>query len=92
MTGCRDEKSDLLADSHNGLNRWKNYFPQLSNLLSISHVRQIDIHTAEALEPDPSPALHSMNRVTCSAFSLSLCTTQFKRFDPLEPSFQVGVV
>jgi hypothetical protein len=36
-------------------------------------------------------ALHSTNRVICSAFSLGLCTTQFKRFDLLEPSVQVGI-
>jgi hypothetical protein len=39
------------ADSHNILNRWKNY----SQLLNVSDVRQIEIHTAEPLVPDPSP-------------------------------------
>jgi hypothetical protein len=33
-------------------------------------------------------ALHSTNRATCSAFSLS----QFKRFNPLEPFVQLSVV
>jgi hypothetical protein len=37
-------------------------------------------------------ALHSTNGDTCSACSLGLCTTQFKRVGPLEPSVQVGVV
>jgi hypothetical protein len=42
-----DEKGDLLADSHNNLKGWKNYFSQLLN------VRQIEIHRAEPLVPDP---------------------------------------
>jgi hypothetical protein len=49
-----DEKGDLLADSHNILNRWKNYFSQLLNVHRVSDVRQIEIHTAEPLVPDPS--------------------------------------
>jgi hypothetical protein len=44
----------LLADSHNILNRWKNYFSQLLNVHRISDVRQIEIQTAEPLVPDPS--------------------------------------
>jgi hypothetical protein len=50
----KDEKGDLLADSHNILNRWKNYFSQLLNVHRVSDVRQINIHTAEPLVPDPS--------------------------------------
>jgi hypothetical protein len=50
----KDENGDLLADSHNILNRWKNYFSQLLNVLGVSDVRQIEIHTAEPLVPDPS--------------------------------------
>jgi hypothetical protein len=30
----KDENSDLLADSHNVVNRWKNYFSQLLNVHS----------------------------------------------------------
>jgi hypothetical protein len=48
MTGCQDINSDLLADFHNVLNRWKNY-TLLSNLHNVSDVRQIDIHTAVPL-------------------------------------------
>jgi hypothetical protein len=51
----KDENSDQLADSHNILNRWKNYFSQLLNVHRASDVRQIEIHTAEPLVPDPSP-------------------------------------
>jgi hypothetical protein len=42
----KDENGDLLADSHNILNRWKDYVSQLLNMHS---VRQIEIHTAEQL-------------------------------------------
>jgi hypothetical protein len=49
----KDENGDLLADSHNILNRWKNYFSQLLNLHRVSDVRQIEIHTAEPLVADP---------------------------------------
>jgi hypothetical protein len=53
----KDENGDLLADSHNILNRWNNYFSQLLNVHRVSDVRQIKIHTrtAEPLVPDPSP-------------------------------------
>jgi hypothetical protein len=40
----KDENSDL-ADSHNILNRWKNYFSQLLNAHRVSIVRQTEIHT-----------------------------------------------
>jgi hypothetical protein len=36
------ETGDLLSDSHNILNRWKNYF---SELLNVSYVRHIEVHT-----------------------------------------------
>jgi hypothetical protein len=39
----KDENGDLLADSHSILNRWKNYFSQLLNLLRVSNVMQIEI-------------------------------------------------
>jgi hypothetical protein len=44
----KDENGDLLANSHNILNR-------LLNVHRVSDVRQIEIHTAEPLVPDPSP-------------------------------------
>jgi hypothetical protein len=49
-----DENGDLLADFHNILNRWKNYFPQLLNVHRVSDVRQTEIHTAEPFVLDPS--------------------------------------
>jgi hypothetical protein len=51
----KDRNGDLLADSHNILNRWKNYFSQLFRVLRVSEVRQIEIHMAEPLVPYPSP-------------------------------------
>jgi hypothetical protein len=49
-----DENGDLLADSHNILNRWKSYFTQLLNVHNITTVRPIEIRTAEPLVPGPS--------------------------------------
>jgi hypothetical protein len=50
----KDENSDLLADSHNILKRWKNCFSQVLNVHNVSDVRQIEICTAEPLVPGPS--------------------------------------
>jgi hypothetical protein len=50
----KDENGDLFADSHNILNRWKNYFSQLLNVHNVSDVRYIEVHTADALVPGPS--------------------------------------
>jgi hypothetical protein len=51
----KDENGDLLAGSHSILNRWKNFISQLLNVHRVSDVRQIEIHTAESLVPEPSP-------------------------------------
>jgi hypothetical protein len=48
------ENGDLLADSHNILNRRKKYFSQILNAHDVSDVRQIEVHTAEPLVPGPS--------------------------------------
>jgi hypothetical protein len=50
----KDENGDLFVDSHNILKRWKKYFSHLLNLHNVSDVRQIEVHTAEPLVPDPS--------------------------------------
>jgi hypothetical protein len=50
----KDENGDLLADSHNILNRWKNYFSQLLKVHNVSNVRRIEVHMAEPLVSDPS--------------------------------------
>jgi hypothetical protein len=38
-----DWNGDLLADSHNILNRWKKHYSQLLNAYRVSDVRQIEI-------------------------------------------------
>jgi hypothetical protein len=51
----KEENGDLFADSHNILNRWKNYgTSQLLNVHNVSDVRQIEVHKAEPLVPGPS--------------------------------------
>jgi hypothetical protein len=50
----KDENGDLLADSHNILNRCKNYFSQLLNVHNVSDVRQIEVHMAEPSVPGSS--------------------------------------
>jgi hypothetical protein len=50
----REENGDLLEDSYNILNKWKNYFFYLLNEHNVSDVRQIEIHTAEPLVSDTS--------------------------------------
>jgi hypothetical protein len=50
----KDKNDDLFVDSHNILNRWKNYFSQLLNVHNVSDVRQIEAYTAEPLVPAPS--------------------------------------
>jgi hypothetical protein len=49
-----DERSTLLADPHNILNRWKNYFCQLLNVHGAGDVRQTEMHTAEPFVPESS--------------------------------------
>jgi hypothetical protein len=43
----------MLTDPHSIFNRWKNIFNQVLNVHGV-HVRQMDIHTAEPLVPEPS--------------------------------------
>ena len=50
----KDEKSDLVSDSHSILDRWRNHFSQLLNLHGVNDVRQTEIQTAEPLMPEPS--------------------------------------
>jgi hypothetical protein len=50
----KDEKDDLVADSHSILARWRNNFFQLLNVHGVNDVRQTEIHTAEPLVPEPS--------------------------------------
>ena len=50
----KDERGDLVADSHIIMTRWKNYFSQLFNVHGAKDVRQEEIHTAEPLVPEQS--------------------------------------
>jgi len=50
----KDEKGDLVADSHSIVARWKKYFSQLFNVHGVKDVGQAEIHTAEQLVPEPS--------------------------------------
>jgi hypothetical protein len=48
----KDENGALLADSHNVLNKWKDYVCQLLNVHRVSDISPIEIHTTEPLIPD----------------------------------------
>ena len=50
----KDEKGDLVADSHGIVVRWRKSFSQLFNVHGIKDVGQAEIHTAETLVPEPS--------------------------------------
>jgi hypothetical protein len=68
----KGENGDLLADSTSILNRWKNYSQLLVlNVHMVIDVRQIGMHTAEPLVPDPSP------------FEVEIAIAKLKRYKPL---------
>jgi len=50
----KDEKEDMVADSHSILVRWRNHFFQLLNVHGFNVVTHAEIHTAELLVPDSS--------------------------------------
>ena len=50
----KNEKGDLVADSHSIVARWRNYFSQLFNMHWVKDVGQVEIHTVESLVPEPS--------------------------------------
>ena len=50
----KDEKGDLVADSHSIMVRLRNYFSQILNVHGFNDVRQAEIHTAEQLVSEPS--------------------------------------
>ena len=45
----KDEKGELVADTHSNVVRWRNYFSQLFNVHGVKDVGQAEIHTAEPL-------------------------------------------
>ena len=50
----KDEKGDVVADSHSILTRWRNYFSQLLNVHGVNEIGQAETNTAEPLVPEPS--------------------------------------
>jgi len=50
----KDEKGDLVAESHGIVSRWRKYFSQLFNVHGVKDVGQTEIHTNEPLVPEPS--------------------------------------
>jgi len=50
----KDEKGDLVADTHSILAKWRNYFSQMLNVHGVNDVRQTEIHTEEPLVPEPN--------------------------------------
>ena len=50
----KNEKGDLVTESHIILARWRIHFSHLLTVGGVSDVRQTDTHTAEPLVPEPS--------------------------------------
>jgi len=50
----KDEKCDLVADSHSIVARRRKYFSQLFNVHGVKEDGQAEIHTAEPIVPEPS--------------------------------------
>jgi len=50
----KDEKGDLVADSHSIVARWRYNLSQLLNVHGVKDVGQTEVHTAEPLVPEPS--------------------------------------
>jgi len=49
----KDEKGDMVTESHDILVRWRNGFSQLFNVHGVNDIRQTEIHTTEPLVPEP---------------------------------------
>jgi len=47
----KDEKGDMVTDSHSILARWRNHFSQLLNIHGVNDIRQTELHPAEPLVP-----------------------------------------
>jgi hypothetical protein len=55
----KDKNGDLLANSHNIMNTWKNYYSQLLNVHRVCDIRQMEIYTAEPSPSEVETALQS---------------------------------
>jgi len=47
----KDEKGDLVTESHGIVAGWRNHFSQLLNVHRVNDVRQTKLHAAEPLVP-----------------------------------------
>ena len=63
----KDEKGDLVADSHSILASCRNHFSQLLNTHGVNDARQTEIHTTEPILPEPN------------AFELEMAIEELKR-------------
>jgi hypothetical protein len=54
LNSMKDENSNLLADPQGVLNRGEHFFNQVLTVHGVHDVRQLDIHMAEPLVPEPS--------------------------------------
>ena len=50
----KNEKGDLVTDSHSIMARWRNSFSQILNVHGVREVTQAEMHTADPLVPEPS--------------------------------------
>jgi hypothetical protein len=50
----KDEKSDIVTNSHSILARWRNHFSQLLNVYEVNYVKHTEMHTAEQLISEAS--------------------------------------
>jgi len=57
----KDEKVNLVADSHSIVARWMKHFSQIFNVNGFKDVRQAEIHTAEPLVHEPSAAVFDLS-------------------------------
>jgi hypothetical protein len=50
----KEQNGNLIADPQSVLNKWKNFFNQVLNIHGVHDIKQMDIHMAEPLVPEPS--------------------------------------
>jgi hypothetical protein len=67
VTIVKDEKGDLVADSHSFLARWRNHFSQLLNVRGVNDDRQTETQTEESLV------------IELSAFEVEMATEKLKK-------------
>jgi hypothetical protein len=60
----KDEKGDLVADSHSILARWRKHFTQLLNIHGANDVRLTAIHTAEPSAFEVELAIEKVKKIT----------------------------